>query len=168
MTLHTPNPGLVLKRRILLEDVPFAEGKQLMADVPIDPKGVVGIYINATVCLTVDLPESNSVTRLEGAILLVIHAATSQKYFSEPISREEMATLAKLLAEACAEVTKTILGWNFDFRWLLMSLAKNKFMAWSEAIVKVMNRGEANAKSWNIISEDWSIWEWSFLSSIIP
>ena len=146
MTTHAPNPELVPRRRILGNEIPFAEGKQLIVDVPVDPKGMVDVYIDDTIGLTVDIPGSDHVTRLERATLLAIHIIARQKHLSEPIPREEMAALAKLLAEAGAEETKTILGWNFDFRQLLVSLPENKFIAWSEAITKIMDRGKSNAK----------------------
>ena len=104
------------------------------------------VYIDDTIGLTVDLPGSDNVTRLERATLLAIHVVARQKHLSEPIPREEMAALAKLLAEAGAEEEKTILGWNFDFRQLLVLLPKNKFIAWSEAITKIMDEGKATAK----------------------
>ena len=56
-----------------------------------------------------------------------------------------MAALVKLLAEAGAEETKTILGWNSDFRQLLLSLSENKFLAWTTAIIRIMDRDEVNA-----------------------
>ena len=146
MNLHAPNQELVPKRKILGEEIPFAEGKQLIVDVPVDPRGMVDVYIDNTIGLTVDLPGTDNVTRLERATLLAIHVVARQKHLSEPILREEMAALAKLLAEAGAEEEKTILGWNFDFRQLLVLLPENKFIAWSEAITKIMDEGKATAK----------------------
>ena len=101
----------------------------MIVDVPIYPRGMVDIYIDDTICLTVDLPGSDSVTRLERATLLEIHVVVCQKHLSEPVTREEMAALAKLLVEAGAEEKKTSLGWNFDFRQLLVLLPENKFLA---------------------------------------
>ena len=57
-----------------------------------------------------------------------------------------MAALAKLIAEAGLEETKTILGWEFDFRRMLVSLPENKFTAWSEAISSILEKGVATAK----------------------
>ena len=84
--------------------------------------------------------------RLERAILLAIYTAAHPKHSSEPIPREEMAALAKLLAEAGLEEIKTILGWDFDFRRMLISLPENKFTAWSEAIQSILDNGQVTAK----------------------
>ena len=52
--------------------IPFGEGKQLIVDVPVNPRGVRDIYIDDTVDLTVDIEESNNITWLERAPLLAI------------------------------------------------------------------------------------------------
>ena len=83
--------------------------------------------------------------RLEQAILLVIHVASRPKDANEPIPREDMAALNKLIAEAGPEETKIILGCFFNFRKLLISLPENKYVAWSEIIKEMMAKGEANA-----------------------
>ena len=93
-----------------------------------------------------DAKDSNNVIRLERAILLAIFTAARPKHPSEPIPREEMAALAKLIAEAGLEETKTILGWEFDFRRMLVSMLENKFTAWSEAISSILEKGVATAK----------------------
>ena len=52
----------------------------------------------------------------------------------EPIPRAEMAEKKKLLAEAGLEEMKTILGWLFNFRGLIVYLPENKFVAWTDTI----------------------------------
>ena len=141
-TLHAPNPELVPTAKMLDDDIPFAVGRKLIVDVPVNPRGVTDVYIDDTIGLTVDIDGTNNVMRLERAILLAIFTAARPKHPSEPIPREEMAALAKLLAEAGLEETKTILGWDFDFRRMLVSLPENKFTAWREAISSILkNRG---------------------------
>ena len=71
--------------------------------MPVDPRGMVDVYIDDIIGLTVNLPGYNHVTRLERATLLVIHVVAHQKHLSESIPREEMEALEKLLAEAGAE-----------------------------------------------------------------
>ena len=55
--------------------------------------------------------------------------AAHPKHSNEPITREEMAALAKLLAKAGIEEIKVILGWRFNFRRMLVSLPENKSVA---------------------------------------
>ncbi len=52
----------------------------------------------------------------------------------------------KLKAEAGLSKTKMILGWSFDFRRLLISLPKNKFIAWTTTINKLLVEGSSTAK----------------------
>ena len=54
-----------------------------------------------------------------------------------------MAALNKLIAETGLEEKKTILGWLFNFRKLLISLPENKYIAWSEEIKSMMEEGKA-------------------------
>ena len=77
---------------------------------------------------------------LKKAALLAIHAVARPKHKDEPIPREEMAALAKLIAEAGLEETKVILGWFLDFRRLLISLPSNKFTAWTKSISDILKR----------------------------
>ena len=118
----------------------------MIVDVPVNPCGVTDVYIDDTLGLAVDVEGSDNVMRLERAILLAIFTAAHPKHPSEPIPREEMAVLAKLLKEAGLEETKTILGWDFDFRRMLVSLPENKFTAWSEAIQTILYEGCVTVK----------------------
>ena len=142
-TLHAPNQELLPVAKLMPDDVPFGEGRQLITDVPIDPKGMVEVYIDDTCGLTIDIAETNNTLRLERAILLAIYVASRPKDSNEPIPREEMAALNKLIAEAGLEEQKIILGWVFNFRKLLLSLPKNKYLAWSESITEMMEAGSS-------------------------
>ena len=84
--------------------------------------------------------------RLERAVLLAMHFAARPKHVAEQIPSEEMAALMKLIAEALLEERKTILGWYFDFRSMLVSLPENNFVAWSDALKDILERGESSAK----------------------
>ena len=52
----------------------------------------------------------------------------------------------KLHAEAGLEEQKTVLGWLIDTRHLLVRLPKNKFIAWSNIIGEMMQKGTTTAK----------------------
>ena len=54
-TLYAPNHNLVPSKAILDSGIPFAEEKQLIVDIPVNPRGIVDVYIDDTVGLTVDL-----------------------------------------------------------------------------------------------------------------
>ncbi|KAL7530514.1 LOW QUALITY PROTEIN: hypothetical protein ACHAXR_005024 [Thalassiosira sp. AJA248-18] len=133
--------------KLMDSSIPFAEAKDLIVDVPVDPRGTTDVYIDDTIGLTVDIPGTDNAKRLERAILLAIHVAAREKHPDEPIPREEMAALAKLIAEAGLEEAKTILGWIFDFRRLLMSLPENKFVAWSTEINEMIKEKKTTASA---------------------
>ncbi|KAL9183869.1 hypothetical protein ACHAXT_004725 [Thalassiosira profunda] len=142
--LHAPRPELVPPKLLLDEDVPYAEGRELIVDIPADPRGAADVFIDDTIGITVDM--GDNALRLERAILLAIHVAARPKHEDEPIPREDMAALAKLIAEARCEETKTILGWLFDFRRLTVALPENKYVAWTTAINEILSRGTSTAK----------------------
>jgi hypothetical protein len=57
-----------------------------------------------------------------------------------------MDTRNKLETEALLEELKVILGWLINFCQLLVHLPENKFVAWSEAINKMIKNGALTAK----------------------
>ena len=130
----------------LQEDIPFGEARELAVDIPVDPRGQADVYIDDIFALAVNMEGTNNTKRLESAPLLAIHAAARQKHEKEPIHREEMPALTKLAAEAGLEETKTILGWFFDFRRLLVSLPKNKYLVWRKELEELIETKSLNAK----------------------
>ena len=52
----------------------------------------------------------------------------------------------KLKSEALLKEQKIILGWLIDFRRLLICLPENKYVAWSEAIQKMISVKVSTAK----------------------
>eukprot|EP00957_Ditylum_brightwellii_P142549 10860569-Ditylum_brightwellii.AAC.1 len=64
--LYAPNSDLVPKKKTLDDDIPFEEGRELIVDLPIHPKGMVDVYIDDTIGLTVDLKDNDR--RMEKAI----------------------------------------------------------------------------------------------------
>jgi hypothetical protein len=135
-----PNSNLVPAKKIMSDKIPFGVGRELIVDVPVNPRGMADVYIDDTIGFCVDISDND--VRLENAILLAIHAAARPLHESEPIPREEMAALAKLLAEAGLEESKVILGLFFDFRRMLVSLPSNKHAAWSKDIENMIEKKE--------------------------
>ncbi len=144
--LFALNQHIVPERELLDNDVPFAEGAELIVDIPIDPRGIHDSYIDDIIGLTVDIPGSNNVARGQAATLLAIDTTARPNHPNEPIPRESMDARDKLKAEAGPSETKMILGWFFDFRRLLISLPKNKFIAWTMNINKLLVKGSSTTK----------------------
>ena len=131
---------------LLKDTFPFAVGKDLIIDVKINAKGVTDVYIDDTMALTVDIEGSCSAKRVEQETLLATHCAAREKHKNEPIPREEMAALVKLLAEAGAEEKKVILGWMINFKALTVSLPQNKHNTWKRGIFQVLRTGKTSCK----------------------
>ena len=74
-SLCAPNGHLVPPPLFLDDSIPFAEGKDLIIDVPVDATGTADVYIYNTIALTVDVEDSNNIQRLEQATLLDINCA---------------------------------------------------------------------------------------------
>ena len=74
-TLHAPEPELVPTAEFLDDYIPFGEGKQLIVDVHVNPRGVTDIYTDDTLGLTINLEGVNNIMRLERVPLLAIYTA---------------------------------------------------------------------------------------------
>jgi hypothetical protein len=160
---HLSAPTTPPPRDALDDSIPFGIGKPLIVDIPVDPRGTVDCYIDDTIGLTVDLENTNNVTRMENVIPLAIHAIARPVHKHEPIPRDEMAAEQKFKAEGALEERKTILGWLFDLRRLTVALPENKFVAWSESINSMLATGKSTPRELEQL-----IGRLSHLSSIIP
>jgi len=97
--LHASVQKDIPPRQYLGDDVPFGFGRELIINVPIDPRGYADVYIDDTTGLTVDLPGTKNAERLEAAIPLAIEVAARPNDPNEPIPREKMVAEDKLKAE---------------------------------------------------------------------
>jgi hypothetical protein len=113
--LHASVEKDIPPRLYLDDDVPFSIGRELIVDVPVDPRGYADVYIDNTTGLTVDQPGTKNTERLEAAILLAIEVAARPNDPNEPIPRKKMVAEDKLKAEGGLSEKKVILGWEFNF-----------------------------------------------------
>jgi len=144
--LHGKNQHLVPPPELLDDSIPFAKGLELIVDIPIDPIGTTDVYIDDLVSLTVDVKGTDNLVRCDRAPLLGIDTLSRPLDLNEPMPRETMEAMKKLEAEALLQEIKTILGWEIDFRRLLIKLPDNKFVAWAAAIEQMLSDGMVTAK----------------------
>jgi hypothetical protein len=78
------------------EDIPFAVGRELIIDIPIDHQGYANVYIDDTTGLTLDLPGTRKADHLEAAIPLAIEIAAHPNDINKPIPREPLVAQDKL------------------------------------------------------------------------
>ncbi len=53
--MYAPNQHLVPPKIILNDDIPFGQGKELVVDIPINPRGTYDINIGNIICLTLNI-----------------------------------------------------------------------------------------------------------------
>ena len=58
--LFAPNSYLMPEPKLLPDEIPLAKGRDLVVDVPVNPKGTNEIFINNNMTLAVDIPGSDN------------------------------------------------------------------------------------------------------------
>ena len=122
---------------ILPADVPFADAKDQIVDVQLHRYGKCDEFLDDIVTTGVDHDEETRL-RLMGAAPLAIFVIARDTTATEPITRDDMITKDKMLAEGALSELKIILGWLYNTRCLLISLPSHKFIAWSAQINTVI------------------------------
>ena len=153
--IYSPNSNLVPTAKLLSEDIPYAQGKELAVEIPVDPRGKNEVFVDDNLTVGVLLPKSDPETpiemddctlRLERAVLLAIYITARPQHKDEPIPRDWMEAINKLVAEAGLEEIKLALGWQINLRLLLVSLPVNKAIAWDTDIRCLLKNGEKQPK----------------------
>jgi hypothetical protein len=121
-------------------------GSELIGNIPIDPQGTHDIYIDVVINLTIDIPGTDHVARAQAAALLAMDATACQKHAEEPTPCKSMDARDKLRAETGPAELKIILGWDVDFRQLIISLQENKIVAWTTNINQLFSNETTTAK----------------------
>ena len=87
----------------------------MIIHIPVDARGIVDLYIDDFIGLTVDLNNTDSATRLEHAPLLGLTVVSREVSPFEPLPCDDMDARNKLIAETGLSETKIILGWLLNF-----------------------------------------------------
>ena len=95
--LEAPYQALIPPYEPLPDDIPFAEAKKQFVNIPVNDKGNNEVFIDDLMGATVDLPDTNNIQRLERAPLHAIHVLARPLQADEPIPRETMAAMNKLI-----------------------------------------------------------------------
>jgi hypothetical protein len=138
--LHAPNQDKFPEPQFFSDDTPFGEGRELIVNVDINKFGIHDIYIDDLIGLGIDLPDSDHRKRLECAPLLAMDICARRPDPNEPIPRYKMAARKKLDAEGQLSKTKMILRWLWNFCSLTIFLPKNKLIAWTDGINKLITK----------------------------
>ena len=110
LTLFAETAQAHIPPKEVLQDDPVGFGRDLIVDIPVDTRGIVDIFIDDFIGLTVDLEDTDNSIRLERAPLLGLTAVSREVSPFEPLTRNDMDAQAKLKAETSLTETKIILG----------------------------------------------------------
>ena len=127
--LKSPNQHLIPADKHLNSNIPFTPALPLVVKIPLGQGAKNDLYIDDNAGVNLDDPDDeqneNRITKARAAVPLAIHVTARPITENEPIPREEMLSLTKLLAEAGLEEICTLLGWILNTRELLVQLPPN-------------------------------------------
>jgi hypothetical protein len=116
----------------LSDTIPFAPGLPLVVQLPNDDQGKADCYLDDIISI---IPEiGDNIKRGAAAVPLAIHLIGRPIAESEPILRDELISMKKLIAEGGLEEIQTVLGWVLNTRELMVLLPVDKFLAYSKQI----------------------------------
>ena len=123
-------------------DLPFAPACPLGVPIPPSDEPKFECYIDDIFGALME----DHYDRGSAVIPLVLALLGRPVTDSESLSREDLMSLKKFVAEALPNERKTILGWLINTRVFTVALPPDKFKAWSQDLQKVLKRGGASRK----------------------
>ena len=96
--LQSPAFEMIPPTEILADDIPFAQAKEQIVDVPLHRYGKCDEFLDDVVTTGVDHDVDTRI-RLMGAAPLAICTVSRDIHVDEPITRDDMITEEKMLAE---------------------------------------------------------------------
>ena len=135
-TLFSPITSQVPPDEDLPENIPFAQALPTIVQLDINTKGTIDVYIDDIITTCPDLQGNRDRGRV--AVLLAIHIMGRPLSQLESIPRDELVSIAKLLAESNLSEIKIFLGCKLDTRKLLISLPTHKYKAWKNDLIHIV------------------------------
>ena len=140
--LHGPQQKHLGRPKVEGDDVPFAPALDMIATLPDNKDGIVEPCIDDLIAAAPDLGDDNK-DRTSAATLLAIHALGRPASDSEPLPRDDLASIKKLLAEGTPSEVLCLLGWDADARRLLLRLPWSKHLAWRDDMLRLLRARSA-------------------------
>jgi hypothetical protein len=103
LTVYAPSQHMDPAMELMETSIPFAEGAELIVDIPVDARGTGDVYINDLIQATVVINGTDNAPRCECTTLLAFDTCTRPKPLNKPISQEDIEARNKLQAEAGLE-----------------------------------------------------------------
>ena len=109
-------------------DAPFGKAHPLKVDMDEFKPCYIDGFIDDLITIVLDkldLPD-----KARNAVALALHTFFRPVNEDDPVPRDDILSLRKLLAEGRLEETKTVLGWYIDSRAFVIKLAADKALRW--------------------------------------
>ena len=148
-TLHSPQARQIPPLIRLEDTIPFGKANPLAIQLP--PKDCfTDGYIDDLISIALDTPKATS--RGRHAISLALHTIFRPVNKDDPIPRDDVLSIRKLLAESRLEEQKTVLGWVIDTHSFRISLPEEKAQRWmidiNETLTKIRTKSPIKTKEW--------------------
>ena len=141
-TLFSPLISQVPPDDDLPDNIPFTQALPTIVQTNINPRGVIDFYIDNLITASPDLQGNKDRARV--AVLLAIHIMGPPLPQTETIPRDELVSISKFLAESNLSKIKFFLSWKLDTRKLMISLPTNKYKAWKNDLIKIVETQQSN------------------------
>ncbi|GKY93515.1 hypothetical protein MPSEU_000318900 [Mayamaea pseudoterrestris] len=120
---------------------PFAIARQTTVKhlIPVDGLPFFDVFLDDHLGLIVHTSD-DAVLRGAHAIPLMLDVMGRPLRADEPLPRNALIAVSKLIAEGCLTETQVILGWEVDSRTLIIRLPQDKYRIYSEDIQLLLDR----------------------------
>jgi hypothetical protein len=140
-TLRSPAQPLTPPPDLLNDSIPLAQARPLALVIPLSVTCRTDGFIDDLITTFLDTAENRA--RCPHATPLAMHL-TSRPHAgtAEPITRRNILSDAKLIAEGTPAEVQTVLGWYLNTRALLIALPLDKFDTWSRDVTTMATTGK--------------------------
>jgi hypothetical protein len=118
-------------------DTPYAKAKPLLVDIPVEHVGKAYVLYIDNVC-TVGILSPETELRLKSAVILAMETVGRPISKNEPLPRDPLPSMDKLLSEANLSEEKCLLGWVLNTRDLSIWLNTEKFTRWKTEVQAII------------------------------
>ena len=140
-TFFSPHASKIPDPILLPDTIPFGIAKELDVDITASQNGCIDDFVDDGVVVVPDIGDNR--LRGAGALPLAIHLLCRPLADDEPIQRDDPLSLSKLIEEGTLAEQFVLLGWRINLRLLVISLPRDKFLAWSKDISDIIEAKHA-------------------------
>lgn len=148
--LHSPHHDKIPLPERLPDNIPFGVAHALSVIIERPTDAYIDGYVDDLMAALLD--EGNIPERGRQVVALAIHIFFRPVNEQDPLVREDVLSLRKLLGEGKLEEVKIILGWIVDSRRFIVKLTNDKAKAWIADLDDMINltkeRKTISVKSW--------------------